>query len=135
MNLTVTEHDLYDGEICDVLLKLISKEYNAMSGDKNTRVCRKAIVLKNILDNNNVSGKDEEIKSAFKSILGDGIINNTIINDLERIGFNVILDTNNHYKLMFNNDDRFKTFMACTRSDYRGNDNMISDFMNTLFGY
>ena len=36
---------------------------------------------------------------------------------------------------MVNNDDRFKTFMACTRSDYRGNDNMISDFMNTLFGY
>lgn len=135
VNLTVTEHDLYDGEICDVLLKLISKEYNAMSGDKNTRVCRKAIVLKNILDNNNVSGKDEEIKSAFKGILGDGIINNTIINDLERIGFNVVLDTNNHYKLMFNNDDRFKTFMACTRSDHRGNDNMISDFMNTLFGY
>lgn len=135
VHLMVTDHPLYDGEIDDVLLKLISKEYQAMSGDNNMKNCRKAVILKNILENNRASGKDEEIKLALKSILSKGVINNTVIKELERIGFCVTLDTNNHYKFVFHGDDRFKAFTSSTQSDHRGYDNMISDFMNTLFGY
>ena len=135
LGLNITESDLYVGEVKDVVLKLVQKEYNLISSDKNTKLSRKACVLKDILDNNTLSGKDDEIKAAFKSALGDGDMTPSIISDLERIGFNVTLNDRKHYKLIFNNDGRFKTFVPSTRSDYRGLENTVSVFMNTLFGF
>ena len=136
INFDVTESDLYIGEMKDVVLKVLKKEYNAIKDDVKTKTSRKATVLKDILDHNAQTGKDEEIKKSFRESIKSGTLNAEQLSDVERLGFAVVLEGKKHYKITFNNDARYQMAFSSTPSDSQhGGENLASTYMNMLFGY
>ena len=104
-------------------------------GDPNIALSRKYAVLQTILNQNELTGIDVELKKNLKSILTkDGSFSDKIPL-LERLGFTVKTDAGKHYKIFFNGDERYCGTLSMTPSDYRGTENFISVFSNLLFGY
>ena len=130
-----TEKDLYDSEVRDVILKVLEKEYNSIKDDKRIKISRKVHVLKDILDHNTLTGQDTEIRKALKVALRDGSLKTECLSDLERLGFEATLDGKKHYQLCYHGDSRYKTILSTTPSDYRTGENVLSNYVNLLFGY
>lgn len=137
IQIMTSEHDLYEGEMLDVLLRLIQKEVNAMSDDSNLNSSRKYHVLKSILDGNNMTGKREELIDIFKSAFKDGSLSSDGIRTLEMNGFTVQKEKgDSHYKIRFGDDNRYQIVFSSTTSDKKcAAENNISAFSNILFGY
>lgn len=137
IQIMTSEHDLYEGEMLDVLLRLIQKEVNAMSDDSNLNSSRKYHVLKSILDGNNMTGKREELIDIFKSAFKDGSLSSDGIRTLEMNGFTVQKEKgDSHYKIRFVDDNRYQIVFPSTTSDKKcAAENNISAFSNILFGY
>ncbi len=129
------ETPFYDGELSDVVLRVLKKEYDAMCGDNKLEKCRKCDVLKSILEVNEISQKAEDVKNVFRENVKTGTMNKENIKEVERCGFSVVLSGNNHYKIAFCNDPRYAISMSSTPSDNRAGDNLTSTYMNMLFGY
>lgn len=137
IQIVTNESDLYEGEIMDVLLRLIQKEVNSMDSDDNTRSSRKYHVLKSILDTNSMSGKREEYIQIFKSAFKDGCLSQDGVRNLKSHGF-IVEKTkgNSHYKIVFADDDRYQIVFSSTTSDKKSAaENNVSTFCNVLFGY
>lgn len=135
ISLSVSEEDLYLGEIKDVILKVLEKEYKAINTDNKAGKSRKAAVLKDILDNNEQTGKDDEIRKVFKESVKDGTLSPDKMSEVERLGFHVSMNGDRHYKVTFNGDARYQISIATTPSDHRAGENLTTTFMNMLFGY
>lgn len=135
LQLTVSETDLYDGELQDVVLRILRKEYDGMKGDKNLVASRKYGVLGDILANNDITDKADELRDAFKHCVKDGTMSREAIREAERYGFSVAKSGSNHYKILFNGDSRYQMAMSSTPSDNRAGDNLVATYMNMLFGY
>lgn len=135
VQLNVTESEFYDGELKDVILKVLAKEYNSLNTDKRAGKSRKVSVLKDIIDNNPVSGKEAEIQKAFKECVKDGVLQLDKLSDVERFGFQVALDGKKHHKVTFNGDARYQMSVSTTPSDHRAGENLASAYLNMLFGY
>lgn len=131
----VSEHDLYPNEIKDVVLKVLEKEYKAIASDKSAGKSRKAFVLKSLLEHNEQSGTDAEIKAAFRKCMKNGTLDSSRLSDLEKLGFSVDKSGKEHYKVVFAGDSRCQTSMAITPSDFRSGDNLVASYMNQLFGF
>lgn len=129
------ETDYYDGECKDVVLKLIQKEYDQMTGDVKLEKSRKYHVLSDIVHSNLLSGNDEVVIKDFKRILESGTFNRGAKGELERLGFKVTKSGGNHYILAYNGDVRYSFSAASTPSDYRAGENLAASYMNMLFGY
>lgn len=131
------EHELYEGEMMDVLLRLIQKEVNSMSDDSNLNTSRKYHVLQSILKHNHSTGKREDLIEVFKSAFKDGKLSSDGIRNLELNGFTVQKEKgDSHYKIRFNDDSRYQIVFSSTTSDKRcAAENNISTFSNMLFGY
>lgn len=135
VTLEMTESDLYEGEIKDVLLKLIEKEYNALCSDNRTKKSRKVHVLADILEHNQMTGMDKRLSELFASAVKTGTIDNKMKTELEKEGFEINLCDNKHYKICFKGDGRYGMAISTTSSDHRAGDNLSTAFMNMLFGY
>ena len=129
------EHDLYDGEVLDVVLKALQNELKKIDGDVNTQKSRKADVLRSILSANELTKEDEHIRSEMTSIMSkDGNLNEKVA-ALKRLGFDVNTDGKKHYKVTFAGDDRYCGILSITPSDHREPLNFVSVLANMLFGY
>lgn len=131
----VSESDLYEGELRDVVLRVLQKEYNGMKGDKNLVASRKYGVLGDILANNEITDKADELRDVFKRCIKDGTMSREAIREAERYGFTIAKSGSNHYKILFNGDTRYQMAMSSTPSDKRAGDNLLTTYMNMLFGY
>lgn len=135
VQLNVTESDFYPGEMKDVVLKVLKKEYNALNTDKRAGKSRKVSVLKDIVEHNELTGKDEEIEKSFKECVKDGVLQLDKLSEVERLGFQVSLEGKKHHKILFNGDARYQMSVSTTPSDYRAGENLAAAYLNMLFGY
>ena len=125
LSINVSEKNLYDDEIKDVILKVLKREYDSMVGDKNLSVSRKFAVLGDILANNELTGTDEKLKSIFKTNVKDGTMNAEAMREVERNGFKVLKTGNNHFKIVFGDDSRYQMAMSFSPSDVRAGENLV----------
>lgn len=135
VQLCSTEKELYPNEMKDVILRVLEKEYKMISSDSAAGNSRKAHVLKNVLNNNEQSGMDDKLHGIFKKVFKDGTVDKKYLTELERLGFQVAMNGNRHYKIAFNGDSRYQISVATTPSDHRAGENLTSTYMNMLFGY
>ena len=133
--LATAEDDLYVGEMRDVILKILEKEYKALNTDKKAKTSRKVTLLADILEKNARTGKDTEITKAFKQHFKEGTCNTESMSEIEKLGFSLSKDGNKHYKILFNNDARYQMSVSSTPSDRRAGENLTTSYMNMLFGY
>lgn len=129
----VDEKELYEGEIKDVILKLIEKERNLMDSSQNLNTSRKFHILQDVLCLNTQTGKDDEISECLENIIDkSGNINAQQKRRLIELGFEI--GGKKHYKVIFNEDERYAFTLSKTPGDYRTNLNTLKDAVNTLFG-
>lgn len=135
LEVSVMEQPLYEHEIEDVILKVLKKEYDAMTGDKSLMQSRKYHVLADLLNENKVTDVPEEIRAVFEKYIKGGTLNRDGMHEVERYGFSVTKAGNNHYKVVYQNDGRYQMAMGSSPSDSRSGDNFVTSYMNLLFGY
>lgn len=133
--LSITETEFYPGEVKDVLLKVLDKEYHALNTDKRAGKSRKVSVLKDVLENNEKTGRADVIEKGFKECLKEGVLQLDKLSEVERLGFQVSLEGKKHHKLTFNGDSRYQMSVSTTPSDHRAGENLASAYLNMLFGY
>lgn len=135
LGIVSTEKDLYNGEIKDILLKLINKEIKTMDGLSTRTASRKYIVLKDIADNNQLTGEDERLSQFIKETVGakDFHVNAAFRGKLKSEGFNID-ETGTHPRIWLGDDERFSCTLSGSPGDYRASMNTASDFKNLLFG-
>lgn len=133
ITLEISERELYEGEIKDVVLRVLEKEKGQLDGDLNLKASRKFHVLSDIVSLNNQTGKAEEISNWLKEIIdASGNLNAQRKRELIEAGFKI--ETGTHYKITYNEDGRYTFTLAKTPGDYRTNKNTLKDATATLFG-
>lgn len=133
INIITTEQELYNGEILDVILKILEKERNLMDLDPNLVSSRKFHVLKNILKLNVQTGKADEIADCLREVIDKSCsLNSQRRRQLVELGFNIQVGT--HYKIVYNGDERYAFTLSKTAGDFRSNTNTLRDAINMLFG-
>lgn len=129
------EKDYYPGERKDVILKLIQREVNQMTGDNKLSKSRKFDILSDIIASNEQTGSDEAVMKTFKQIVESGTFNRGDRGELERLGFVITKSGGSHYNLAYNGDARYQFTVASTPSDCRAGENLAASYMNMVFGY
>lgn len=133
IELEISEKELYKDEIKDVILRVLEKEKGLLDNDLNLRTSRKFHVLTNILDLNRQTGKADEIEKWLREIIDDsGNLNAQRKRQLIEAGFKI--NNGTHYKITYNEDNRYTFTLAKTPGDYRANMNTLKDAVATLFG-
>lgn len=128
-----SERELYVSEVKDVVLRILEKERNTMDSDSNLKVSRKFHVLQDILKLNEQTGKAEEISECLRNIIDQsGKLNAQKKRQLIELGFEIKVGT--HYKITFNEDERYSFTLSKTPGDYKSNLNTIKDAISALFG-
>lgn len=135
VDMAVSENALYEHEVEDVILRVLEKEYNAMTGDSNLMQSRKYHVLSSILEHNTMSDFPSKIQSVFDKVAQDGTLDSDGIHALERLDFEVIKAGSGHFKVRYHGDNRYQMSISTSPSDSRAGENLISIYMNQLFGY
>lgn len=137
VKIAVSGEEFYDGEIHDVILRVLQKEYDAMTGDPNLSSSRKYDVLGVVLAHNFPCKTDTELINAVKGAFKDGTVTREGIGYLRSIGFVVEQQSsNNHYRVYPKGFGKYYTTIASTPSDKsRGFKNMLTEFTNMLYGY
>ena len=131
--LEVSEKELYEGEIKDVILRVLDKEKGQLNNGLNLTSSRKFHVLNDITRLNHQTGKAEEISDWLREIIDDsGNLNTQRKRQLMEAGFHI--ETGAHYKITYNEDCRYTFTLAKTPGDYRTNMNTIKDATAALFG-
>lgn len=132
-----TEKPLYEGEIKDVILRVLQKEYDSIKDDTTIARSRKCHVLKDILDHNFPCTTGIELDKCIRGAFDDGVLTGVGIGRLQASGFVVEkTDRQAHYRVTLGGDDRYVMMVASTPSDKaRGAKNAVSNFCNLLFGY
>ncbi len=126
------ENDFFENEIKDTILKILKEKFESMDSDANLKGRRSYHILASILAQNELTNNSEKIFDDIKEVLGNGKdISQKTLRTLKSLGFEI--EEGNHYKLKYNNDQRYHFTMAKTTSDYRSMANLISEIKNTLF--
>lgn len=135
VDMLVSESALYEHEIEDVILRVLEKEYNAMTGDSNLMQSRKYHVLSSILEHNTMSDFPLNIQAVFDKVAQDGTLDSDGVHALERLDFEVTKAGSGHFKVRYHGDNRYQMSISTSPSDNRAGENLISIYMNQLFGY
>lgn len=125
------EVEFYDGEIKDMIMRLLQDEKAKMDTDPNQIGWRKYHVLKALLESNEIIGKGEELERELKNILSQ--VDRVSSKDKKRLlelGF--ISKENKHNKLYFHGDDRYMITLGKTPGDSRAAANAASIAVNTI---
>lgn len=116
------EQDLYDNEICDMLIQVLEDELTRC-GERT----RRFDILKDIIEANPSNHKPEQDRQQLKTLLkGYKMLTPQMKKELEAMGF-VITDDGKHYKLTFHGDERYTVTLGRTPSDNRSGMNSASD--------
>lgn len=137
VTLSVNGAEMYEGEIVDVVLRVLQKEYNSMKDDGNLSVSRKFDVLGDVLEHNFPCTTDTELINCIKGAFKDGTLTRNGIGSLQSAGFVVEKDgRSSHYKIYMKGFKKYHATVSSTPSDKAcGSKNTVSDFCNVLFGY
>ncbi len=135
VDMLVSENALYEHEVEDVILRVLEKEYNAMTGDGNLMQSRKYHILSSILEHNTMSDFPSKIQSVFDKVAQDGTLDSDGVRALERLDFEVTKAGSGHFKVRYHGDNRYQISISTSPSDNRAGENLISIYMNQLFGY
>lgn len=124
------EQELYPDEIQDLLLSIIENYYKGRSDfDKNDR---EYIILNDIIIHNQKSNYANDLVNQLKTIFTNySSMNNKMKNELVKIGLEVI-ETGEHNKLKFINDNRSIATFAKSASDYKASKNIINHIKKAL---
>ncbi len=126
-----SEEEFFEGEIKDMILKVLLNEKEQMDTDPNQKGWRKYHVLSALLQDNEVVGKGKELEKELKDILSRiDRINAKDRRRLRELGF--VSRENKHNKLYFHNDDRYLITLGKTPSDSRAAPNSASTAIRTI---
>lgn len=123
------EEDLYPGEVFGIMRDALEDGATRVLADS-----RRQHVLASVLD---AKPKDEDFAASMKKQLKDLLrgsrsVDSKIRRGLEAMGF-TITEEGKHYKLVFQDDDRYTFALAKSGSDHRGGLNAASDIGRLLF--
>lgn len=125
------EEEFFEGEIKDMILKLLQSEKKKMDADPNQKGWRKYHLLENLLQNNKIIGKGKELEEELKDILTRiDKIGSKDRKRLRELGF--VSKENKHNKLYFHGDGRYFIPLGKTPSDSRAASNSASTAINTI---
>ena len=125
------EEEFFEGEIKDMILKLLLIEKTKMDDDPNQIGWRKYHVLQALLQDNEIIGTGEKLKTELKEILSK--VDRITAQDrkkLKELGF--VRKEHKHNKLYFHGDGRYFIPIGKTPSDFRAADNAASTAINTI---
>lgn len=126
-----SEEEFFEGEIKDMILKLLLDEKKKMDTDSNQKGWRKYHVLLALLQDNEIIGKGKELETELKDILSR--IDRISAKDRKRLrelGF--VSKENKHNKLYFHDDARYLITLGKTPSDSHAASNSASTAINTI---
>lgn len=133
LSLDASEKEFYPGEFRDILIKILSKYKDMMTGDPNLEETRRYHILSDIINCNADSGISAKKINMIKSAIGNDV-------QMEKINFQKLRDagfscdtTGTHIKLVYEDDPRYTFTMSKTSSDYRAADNFIKTVQRTVF--
>lgn len=129
--LTMTDKkEFYDYEQYDLIMTILSNALQNYAED--TRAYE---LLKATIDDNPIKGYGKEIFERIKQIFsrGEGIKDKEFA-ELRELGFEVVSEKN-HYKIVFNGDERYWFPISKTPSDGRSGKNLASDIIKKLSIY
>jgi DNA repair exonuclease SbcCD ATPase subunit len=125
--LKTVEKDLYPQERKAILIDVLR---NSLANVHENS--RRHHIISDIIANNSFESKREQIKNEIQSLFRDyNSMNSRTRNALERMGFQIVSESNN-YKILFQGDNRYKITFAKTPSDWRAGRNITSDICNLL---
>lgn len=135
--LKITDDELYEGEVGDVILRTLREARDRMADDQRLNVSRKYHVLCDVLEHNEETGTGERKLDAIRRAFADGTLSRDGIAILKSEGFKVTKDDRQgHYKITFGDDTRYTGVHGATPGDLgRCGKNFVADFGNMLFGY
>ena len=120
------EKEFYNGEFKDVIIESLKH--------LQTR-CFEQSRIKHIIDDLLNINKKSECQKYFeekiKKIFKNNKISNTELKELEKIGFTYSVD-NKHYKIKYNDDNRYMITITKTPSDHRTGKNTASKIIRML---
>ncbi len=126
---TGDEEDYFESEIQDVALLAI-KDYIAKSTRENSR---RAHILNAILSNNLITDLHEQKTKSLKDVLrGYRDMSKKIKDTFEELGFSITAE-GKHWKITYQEDDRYTYVLPKSGSDHRGGLNAAADISNIVF--
>lgn len=134
IGLCCKERPLYDGELNDVLLRVLSDAFSNMPDSLDAKQSRKYHVLQNILSENQPTGEEERVRKFFKTAVKDGNMDSRGLAEAQKYGF-TFEKTSEHTHLQYHDDPRYSFAMGVSPSDGRAGQNFYTTYMNMLFGY
>ena len=126
-----SEEEFFEGEIKDMILKMLQNEKKKMDTDPNQKGWRRYHVLESLLKENEIVGKGKELEVELKDILSR--VDRLTAKDrrrLSELGF--VSRENKHNKLYFHDDDRYLITLGKTPSDSHAAPNSASTAVKTI---
>ncbi len=123
-----TESNFYDNEKRDLLLDILKNSRNTIRQGSR----REHIIMDIINNNNKIVNHVKPIQEIENAVRGCTEINNSTKRKLKRLGFEIISE-NNHYKLEYKQDSRYRIIIPRTSSDCRAWRNIITQINHLLF--
>ncbi|MCZ4127682.1 hypothetical protein [Stutzerimonas balearica] len=123
------EDDFFDNEIMAVVIDAL-REYLGRSVYPNSR---RAHILESLLSSNLVENNHEERINLIKGVMkGYKEMNKRIRSVFEQLGFELASD-GKHWKITYQQDDRYSYVLPKTGSDHRGGLNAGADITNIVY--
>ena len=121
------EEEFYSGEIKEMILDALEESLKAA-----TPKTRRYDVLNDILENNAYEKIHEERETIIKNLFKNyKTLSGIMRQELKDIGFE-ITDDGKHYRLTYYGDDRYKTTIAKTGSDWREGKNIAATILKNM---
>lgn len=122
------EQNFYRSEIKDIVLKVLRDSLRNLSSES-----RRYHVIDDIIKNNECVGEGDEMFAQIKRMFASGVdLDSRVKSQLIRMGFSIEED-GKHYKIFFQEEDRYMFSVSKTSSDYRAGKNLASIINKKLF--
>lgn len=125
--LKASERDFYPNERSEILLDVLKDSLRNVRDNS-----RRQHIIADIVSNNSFESRREKIKAELQELFRDyRDMSRSTRKALERMGFEIVSE-NNHYKLIFQKDNRYMVAFAKTTSDWRAGRNIVGHISNLL---
>lgn len=122
------EHDLYPNEVREVLIDVLQNARKNILD--NTR---RANIIDDVLAANQVEGVPSLRADALRTVMkGYSTMTAATKQRLNELGISVPMQTKNHYKTSYYNDNRYVVTLAASCSDGRGGDNAAAEMIRNF---
>jgi methionine aminopeptidase len=119
------ESDLYSDEVKDTVVDELAKAIRGLNP-----ASRRANILKDVVDANQVGGTRERMRESLRAILKtySGLDSSTKVR-IKELGFEIIEGNGGHYIIKYSKDDRYTHGISSSPSDPRGGRNLASELI------